>query len=350
MNYPHFTHALLQWYEQHGRKNLPWQEPYDAYRVWLSEIMLQQTQVKTVIPYFNKFVTQFPTIHHLANASEDEVLQLWAGLGYYSRARNLHKTAKSLVELFNGEFPQDLNQLIQFPGIGVSTAAAILSLAFNQPHAILDGNVKRVLSRYFLISGIPNRSETLKQLWEVASQCASKQSPRAYTQAIMDLGATCCTPHNPTCEKCPVNDKCGAFLTQRVKEYPEKSRKQKKTIRHQQFLLIHTVCKKIYLEKRPAHGIWGGLWCVPMIEQDECMSTYFTKIGNITPLEAKPLLKLKHVFTHFQLYIDAWQILVKKPILTLNNSAWFHPNELHTIGLPKAVKTLVEHWIQEDVN
>ena len=203
-----FSLPLLEWFNCHGRKDLPWQHPRSAYRVWISEIMLQQTQVKTVIPYFNHFIAKFPDIQQLAHAYEDRVLAQWSGLGYYSRARNLHKTAKIICEKYKGEFPRELADLIALPGIGPSTAAAIASQAFNQATPILDGNVKRVLCRYFLIDGWPEHSSVKQKLWQLAKECMPTERCADYTQAIMDLGATRCTARNPDCANCPLQYTC----------------------------------------------------------------------------------------------------------------------------------------------
>lgn len=221
-----FALPLLAWYQQHGRRDLPWQNPRTPYRVWLSEIMLQQTQVKTVIPYFIRFINRFPDIRSLAGAEEDDVLALWSGLGYYSRGRNLHKTARMICETHNGVIPDKVSELTRLPGIGESTAAAIASLAYNQRTPILDGNVKRVLSRFFLISDSLELTHVKQKLWKLADACMPSQQCADYTQAIMDLGATCCLARNPTCELCPLQQNCQAFLTKQVKNIPKKKRKK----------------------------------------------------------------------------------------------------------------------------
>ncbi|WP_019217249.1 A/G-specific adenine glycosylase [Legionella tunisiensis] len=218
-----FSNLLLAWFDLHGRKDLPWQHPRSAYRVWISEIMLQQTQVKTVIPYFNRFIDSFPDVWQLAKASEDQVLAHWSGLGYYSRARNLSQTAKIICEKYAGEFPLALVDLVALPGIGPSTAAAIASQAFNQPTAILDGNVKRVLCRYFLIEGWPEQSAIKQRLWQLANQCMPRQRCADYTQAIMDLGATCCTVRQPNCASCPIQKTCLANIHHKTAFYPQKN-------------------------------------------------------------------------------------------------------------------------------
>ncbi|OJX94599.1 MAG: A/G-specific adenine glycosylase, partial [Legionella sp. 40-6] len=260
-----FSTPLLKWYEIHGRKNLPWQLPRSPYRVWISEIMLQQTQVQTVIPYFERFMKVFPDIETLAYAQDDEVLALWSGLGYYSRARNLHKTAQIIVNEFASIFPQTLTQLINLPGIGESTAAAILSQAFNQRTAILDGNVKRVLSRFFMISGSVDQAATKRKLWSLADACMPEIQCADYTQAIMDLGATCCTPKNYNCVSCPVNTSCLAFNHGEQENYPTKKVKKQIPTVQKKFLVLTNHDGKIYLEKNPSTGIWGGLWCLPTV-------------------------------------------------------------------------------------
>lgn len=223
--YEQFSKPLLLWFTLHGRKNLPWQHPRTPYRVWISEIMLQQTQVQTVIPYFERFMQRFPNISDLALAHEDDVLSLWSGLGYYSRARNLHQTAKIILQHHQGIFPNDYTLLNELPGIGPSTAAAILSQAFNKPAAILDGNVKRVLTRFFRIQGHPEQTQVKKTLWELADSCMPQENCADYTQAIMDLGATCCTTKNPHCPNCPLQKNCLAFKHQEQYLYPTKKLK-----------------------------------------------------------------------------------------------------------------------------
>ncbi len=227
-----FTHPLMAWYNRHGRKNLPWQNPRNPYKVWISEIMLQQTQVKTTIPYFEKFITRFPDIASLAAAELDEVLSHWAGLGYYRRAHHLHQAAKILQKEYLGIFPKDAQQILALPGIGRTTAAAIASLAFDQPLAIMDGNVKRVLSRYFLAT-------TNHQLWDLAQACMATTQCGDYTQAIMDLGALCCTSKNPQCQQCPLHKHCKAYQQNIVQDYPQKKPKKNLPTQQQHFLVLY---------------------------------------------------------------------------------------------------------------
>ncbi|PJD93544.1 MAG: A/G-specific adenine glycosylase [Legionella sp.] len=334
-----FTGSVLNWYAKHGRKELPWQNPYSGYRVWVSEIMLQQTQVKTVIPYFLRFMERYPDVQALAQASLDEVLALWSGLGYYSRARNLHRTAQDIVTSYGGIFPHNLEDLKNLPGIGPSTAAAIASLAFEQPTAILDGNVKRVLSRYFLLSGTGSAFE--KQLWMQAQACMPITQCRDYTQAIMDMGATCCTNKQPLCTTCPLQKECQAFQRGVVQEYPQKKIRKIRPTHKEQFLLLYTSDKNIYLEQRPATGIWGGLWCLPAIDQDACQMSYLKQVYGLEHLSMQPLIAFKHSFTHFHLEISAYSIKTKK---FSAKGRWVTQEELNDLGLAKPVKRILEFF------
>lgn len=337
----YFTQTLLIWYGQHGRHDLPWQSPYSAYRVWISEIMLQQTQVKTVIPYFLRFIAHYPDIQVLAQAPLDDVLTLWSGLGYYSRARNLHRTAQLIVSDYQGEFPKDLLQLQALPGIGPSTAAAIASLAFEQPAAILDGNVKRVLSRYFRVSGHGRDYEV--QLWELAHACMPTTQCRAYTQAIMDLGALCCTPKQPSCHSCPLNSQCQAFLAHEVAAYPQQKPKKTRPIRNEQFLLFYTEDQKIYLEQRALKGIWGGLWTFPSLSEDTHLTNHLQSHYAITAPIIQPFMTYKHQFTHFQLHISVLTILIEaNPNWP---GTWFPSQDILGLGIPKPVRDMIEKFL-----
>lgn len=336
-----FSESLLNWYELHGRKSLPWQQPHTPYRVWLSEIMLQQTQVQSVIPYFLRFVTRFPDVYALANAHLDEVLTLWAGLGYYSRARNLHQCAQIIVQHYAGQFPDDPLALQALPGIGRSTAAAITSLAFEKPTAIMDGNVKRVLSRYFLIKGSSSR-DLDNQLWQQAITCMPKTQCRAYTQAIMDMGATCCTRTRPNCKECPLKEECLAYKHNVVKYYPETKTKSARPIRHEQFLLFYTEEQTIYLEQRPPKGIWGGLWCLPAIAVEDCPIAYLRQRYAMTITDIQTLMNLKHSFTHFQLNIHVKTIKIQESLIFPGR--WVTANVLHTMALAKPTKTITDYF------
>ncbi|KTC74666.1 A/G-specific adenine glycosylase [Legionella birminghamensis] len=343
-----FTQPLLAWFDQFGRKDLPWQHPRSAYRVWISEIMLQQTQVKTVIPYFLRFIERFPTVADLAMAAEDEVMALWAGLGYYSRARNLYRCAQIIALEFSGEFPQTLETLMALPGLGQSTSAAILSQAFNLPEAILDGNVKRVLARYFMLSGWPEQSAGKKQFWHHANLCMPSYRCADYTQAIMDLGATCCTTKNPNCSGCPLSASCKAYLNDQVKNFPEKKPKKSLPTKLEQFLLLHNTKGQIYLEKRPAHGIWGGLWCLPVIDENVDPASYLQDHYFIDCQQIEPLLEIKHSFSHYHLKIQALAVATG----TIANFAsekqggWYKGEELGQLGLAKPVSDILKHFFE----
>ncbi len=338
-----FTEMVLEWYDRYGRKQLPWQTPRTPYRVWLSEMMLQQTQVKTVIPYFNRFVARFPDIETLALATEDEVMALWAGLGYYSRARHLHRAAQQIHTQFNNQFPQEITLLCQLPGIGPSTAAAIASLAFGKATAILDGNVKRVLCRYFGIDGYIEEKETQKKLWKIAQDCMPQERCAEYTQAIMDMGALCCTRQKPLCHDCPLNTHCVAYKTQKIQHYPHKKPKAKIPDKHQHVLLFYTQDKQIYLEKRPAPGIWGSLWCLPCLDIETNLKAHVNHI-------AKPisLLNLKHTLTHMRLHLNVSTCFVanidslKNDLFTLGR--WFSLTEITQLGIPKPMKEILTHF------
>lgn len=341
-----FSTPLLHWYDIHGRKDLPWQTPRTPYRVWVSEIMLQQTQVQTVVAYFNRFIDRLPTLIDLANASDDEVLSLWSGLGYYSRARNLHKAAKIIAKDYQGLFPTTLDALIALPGIGQSTAAAILSQAFNQPTAILDANVKRVLARYFLIKGPTEQTVVKKKLWELANTCMPQERCADYTQAIMDLGATCCTTKNPNCTGCPLQATCLALKMGEQSNYPTKKIKKTVPVLHQQFLVLLNDEGDIYLEKRPSSGLWGGLWCLPSLALEdcplECIKTNYALKGD-TP---NKLITFKHQFSHFHLHIHALSIkthpLENKPL----EGQWFKQVQFTSLGLAKPTYVILNAQAQ----
>ncbi len=341
-----FTIPLLDWFDRHGRKNLPWQHPRDAYPIWISEIMLQQTQVKTVIPYFIRFMEKFPTIVDLAEAPEDAVLAQWSGLGYYSRARNLAKTAKLICQNYQGEFPQELNVLKSLPGIGASTAAAIASLAFNHPTAILDGNVKRVLCRYFMFEGNIASQAFQKKLWLLAQQCMSQARPASYTQAIMDLGATCCTLKNPQCISCPLEKTCLAKINDKIAAYPQKKLKKILSVKEEQFLLLHKD-DRIYLEKNPPVGIWGGLWCLPSLAIDACPIKFIKEHYDFEGKQPQFLKEIKHSFSHFHLHIKAQQIETSACGLSIKEEKgrWFKPEELASLGLAKPVSNLISYFL-----
>ncbi len=342
-----FTDSLLKWFDQHGRKHLPWQHPRCAYRIWVSEIMLQQTQVKTVIPYFKRFMEHFPTINALANAPLDSVLALWSGLGYYSRARNLHKTAIIVCKLHDGVFPSDLQALEALPGIGASTAAAIASLGYNRPTAILDGNVKRVLSRYFLIDGQFEKADVKHTYWTIAQACMPNEMCAEYTQAIMDLGALCCTPRSPQCSICPMQSNCLAYAQDKVALYPPKKPKLNLPEKHQLFLILFDK-HKIFLEKRPPMGIWGGLWCLPSLELEELPENYVKINHNIIIKKPVDLIKLKHTFSHFRLHMHVKSAQISGTVNSIAeiNGKWIDVVDLPSLGLAKPIRKIIDYFYE----
>jgi len=297
-----FAAALLSWWDVAGRKNLPWQQPATPYRVWLSEIMLQQTRVETVIAYFTRFCTRLPTLKLLAAASIDEVLQLWSGLGYYARARHLHQTAQLLVTQYQGRFPSELNTLCQLPGIGRSTAGAILALGLGQFAVILDGNVKRVLSRCFAISGWPGNAKVNRQLWQLATSLTPQQRTGDYTQAIMDLGASICN-RNPDCSRCPVAEHCQVLATDTVKQYPSPKPQRVLPVREVQMLLLLKQ-QRVLLQQQPPAGLWGGLWVLPQINADQnAVQWCLEQLGMKTQLLHQWSI-FRHSFSHYHLLIQ----------------------------------------------
>ncbi len=305
-----FSDAVLRWYKQHGRHDLPWQKDTSLYRSWVSEIMLQQTQVATVIPYFEKFMAAFPDVAALAAASQDDVLLHWAGLGYYSRARNLHKAAQIIAESHNGQFPQDYDDVLALPGIGPSTAGAILAQALGQRHAILDGNVKRVLARYQAVTGWPAQSQVEKQLWQWAEKYTPEQQVADYTQAIMDLGATVCTRASAKCDVCPLADDCQAYRTDRVAELPTRKPRKVLPVREKRLLIIRNEQGDYLMEKRPPAGIWGGLWSLPELAMDQAVAEAVCQNWQLTVDQHNDLPVFRHTFSHFHLDITPCQVQV----------------------------------------
>jgi A/G-specific adenine glycosylase len=342
-----FQHRLLAWFDLHGRKDLPWQQNITPYRIWLSETMLQQTQVATAIPYFEAFIQKFPGVEHLAKAPIDEVLSLWSGLGYYARARNLHKSAQRIAE--QGYFPETLAELLTLPGIGLSTAGAILSIAFQKSHPILDGNVKRVLTRFNAISGWPGESAVNKKLWALSADFTPVQRVADYTQAIMDLGATVCTRRNPGCELCPVNEDCQARLTGNVSEFPTPKSSKKLPVKQLALLLLHNPTGHILLEKRPPFGIWGGLWSVPEFScQDSAKDWCLT---NSMPIINQHVLATKrHTFSHY--HLDYTPVFIQTDAVTnsvmdTEQQLWCTAGHINTLGLPAPVKRLLQQHFQQ---
>lgn len=344
---PAFADRLLDWFDRAGRKDLPWQHPRTPYRVWVSEIMLQQTQVSTVIPYFQRWMETFPCVEDLAAATQDEVLALWSGLGYYARARNLHRAAGECVARHGGEIPLDPGELSSLPGIGPSTANAIISQSTDRPAAVLDGNVRRWLARHTGTEGWPGKTSVQKKLWAEAEKRLPKKRGADYTQAAMDLGALVCTRSNPACDECPVAEDCVARKRGMTASLP--SPKPPTRVRDQQFfmLLLADDEGRLLLEKRPGAGIWGGLWCLPVGETlDEALGSTGLdpeKLARLTPFE--------HRLSHRRLEIHP--VLAEKPVAVRVKSSseqqWFDRASLKRLGLPRPVSELLDRFDNGDL-
>ncbi|MDG1232978.1 MAG: A/G-specific adenine glycosylase [Pseudomonadales bacterium] len=336
-----FAEHLLDWFDQHGRKTLPWQANKTPYRVWISEIMLQQTQVATVIPYYHKFLGQFPSVDALAAASEDEVLHLWTGLGYYARARNLHATAIKVMADHNGEFPATVNELMTLPGIGRSTAGAIAAICHGTHAAILDGNVKRVLARYFAIGGWPGKSQTQALLWDKAESLTPNNRIADYTQAIMDLGATVCTRSSPDCPECPFFKSCHARINGTIGQYPGKKPKKTMPVKSTVMLIVE-LNGEVLLQKRPSKGLWGGLWSFPECVSVETIDSLLQSL-KLEELERTRLPEFRHTFTHYHLDIEPVRVSIRKTnrIAEPGVEIWFDVTAPHPIGLTKPVTKIL---------
>ena len=337
-----FQQNVLVWFDQYGRKDLPWQQNITPYRAWLSEIMLQQTQVATVIPYFQAFIAKFPDVESLAQAPIDEVLQLWSGLGYYARARNLHKAARIIDG--QGRFPDTLDGLMALPGIGQSTAGAILSIAFNKSHPILDGNVKRVLARFKAISGWPGSGKVNKQLWAISASLTPEGRVAEYTQAMMDLGATVCTRSKPACEKCPLAKGCLASLTQTVADFPAPRMAKVLPVKQLIFLLLHNDQQQILLEKRPPTGIWGGLWSLPEFVSEDVALNWC--LVNSLRIDHQQLgVAQRHTFSHYHLDYTPLLIETLSPVDFVSEAdrfVWQNIRQINQLGLATPIKHLLQ--------
>ena len=339
-NPSNFADQLLAWFDEHGRKNLPWQQSKTPYKVWISEIMLQQTQVATVIPYFERFMARFPTVQSLAAAPLDEVLGLWTGLGYYARARNMHKAAQQIVEEFNAELPNSVGELITLPGIGESTAGAIVTLGHSGIATILDGNVKRVLARHREIEGWYGQSAVMKKLWQAARAFTPETRTPDYTQAIMDLGALICTQSAPHCDVCPVSEDCLAWLNNRTADLPSKKPRKKIPTRTKLFLQCIDPEHRICLIKRPENGIWGGLWCFPEFDSQEAMSDWLTSENLELQVNPEAELVVEHQFSHYKLQMQPYRCRTTKVehrVAEVETYAWFTIDEAVKLGLPAPV-------------
>lgn len=343
-----FAIRVVAWQKSHGRNSLPWQNTRDPYRVWLSEIMLQQTQVTTVLGYYARFLERFPTVADLAAVQTDDVLALWSGLGYYSRARNMHRCAQDVVALHGGQFPRSAKLLQTLPGIGPSTAAAVASFCFAERVAILDGNVKRVLARVLAFSDDLALSKNEKKLWSIATSLLPEKNlpqnmPR-YTQGVMDLGATICSTRQPQCLICPVQDLCCGLTEKTPEKYPVKSKKLKRSTLHLSLLWAERPDGSVWLERRPVSGIWGGLYCLPVFESEDALLAFLPARNRS---DIRHLLPFKHVLTHKDMYLSpliagfsAHQTMPSTGAAAPGK--WFAPDAWPQLGLPAPVRKLLE--------
>ncbi|HEY2628868.1 MAG TPA: A/G-specific adenine glycosylase, partial [Usitatibacter sp.] len=337
-----FGERVVAWQRVHGRNGLPWQGTRDAYRIWLSEIMLQQTQVTTVIPYYERFVARFPGVASLATASEDEVMALWSGLGYYARARNLHRAAREVVARHGGVFPVRATELIELPGIGRSTAAAIAAFSSGERGAILDGNVRRVLARHAAIAGAPSEAATLARLWSEAQVRLPDSAIEPYTQGMMDLGADVCLPRNPLCMLCPVNADCVARIEGRIDELPGK--RVRVAVKRKRIAMLVVISKgEVLLEKRPPSGIWGGLWSLPEADATEAPGKVLARDWGIDAAELERLEPFEHAFTHFTLEVEPWRVRIRKAARLAEGkpATWMPLSDIAGAALPAPVKKLL---------
>ena len=360
-----FAQAVLTWYDKFGRKHLPWQQNKTLYGVWLSEVMLQQTQVATVIPYFERFVKTFPNLTALADAPLDEVLHLWTGLGYYARARNLHKAAQVMRDQYSGKFPTEFEQVLALPGVGRSTAGAILSSCLNAPYAILDGNVKRVLSRYCAVNGWPGEKKTEDRLWQLTGEVTPNAQVADFNQAMMDLGAMVCTRSKPKCSLCPLQSNCRANAEQNWQAYPGKKPKKALPERESYFLLLEKD-GKVALEQRENAGLWGGLYCFPQFADKQELLAYLASNGI---QQYQEWAAFRHTFSHFHLDIypiyarfddqtnpedvdrSDWKKVAEKQnqyqsALLSAVKYWYDPQNPEPIGLAKPVKNLLTQYVR----
>ena len=344
-----FSSRLIDWQGQHGRHDLPWQKTRDAYRIWLSEIMLQQTQVGTVIPYYTRFLERFPTIEDLARAPLDSVLERWAGLGYYARARNLHRCAQAIVADHGGKFPQDPGTITELPGIGRSTAAAISAFAFGTRAAILDGNVKRVLARCFGVEGFPGSALTEKEMWRLAEDLLPNDHIETYTQGLMDLGSTLCTRSKPFCGACPMHELCIARRDGRTAELPV-ARPKKVLPERETTLLLLTDGKRFLLERRPPAGIWGGLLTLP--EGGAAETREFARRHGFRLIGIHSLPSLKHTFSHFHLHIQPLLCTVEATASVAAEAGWqwLGYGDVETAALPTPIRLLLRTLVMASDN
>ncbi|MCU7920596.1 MAG: A/G-specific adenine glycosylase [Candidatus Thiodiazotropha sp. (ex Epidulcina cf. delphinae)] len=349
----HFSDRILAWFDRHGRKHLPWQQPPAPYRVWVSEIMLQQTQVNTVIGYFERFMDAFPDIASLAQADPDQVMHHWSGLGYYARARNLHRSAGLVMERHHGELPDDMEALQALPGIGRSTAGAIRSLAFGKYAPILDGNVKRVLARHFTIEGWPGQSRVLRHLWRLSDALTPRQRIADYNQAMMDLGAMVCARGKPACGVCPLVKSCQAHAQGDVSRYPLPKPRQKLPVRETRLLILVDADGAILLEQRPPTGIWGGLWSLPECPPERPLGEWCRRELGYETGKALSLPPRRHSFSHFHLDITPVVLPVNKPAKGLMDAGarvWYNLSRPDDRGLAAPVSRILQEIKSSDTD
>jgi A/G-specific adenine glycosylase len=337
-----FAAKLIDWQKQHGRHDLPWQGTRDPYAIWLAEVMLQQTQVATVIPYYLRFLARFPDAAALAAAPLDEVLRLWSGLGYYSRARNLHRAARVIAEEHRGRFPRRVEDVAALPGVGPSTAASICVFAYGQRQAILDGNAKRVLARFRGIKGHPGERKVADRLWSEARKLLPRRGVEAYTQGLMDLGATVCTRSRPRCAACPVHARCVAYRRGWTGSVPA-PRPRRKMPHKRTLMLVLARAGEILLEKRPPSGIWGGMWCLPEAAPRTDIGAYCLKRFGAHVLEAEELPKIAHGFTHFRLDIRPLRLRVSAlvPDAAEPGTIWLPLEAARGAAIPAPVRRIL---------
>lgn len=339
-----FQRRLFVWFDQYGRKSLPWQYDKTPYRVWVSEIMLQQTQVATVIPYYERFMARFPSVEDLAQAEQDEVLHLWTGLGYYARARNLHRAAQVVVDEHDGAFPvHSVEAMAELPGIGRSTAGAIISISTGQRAVILDGNVKRVLARLHAVEGWPGRPAVERELWRLAELYTPSERLADYSQAMMDLGATLCTRGKPSCLICPFADMCTAHARGEERRFPEPKPKKALPERSTLMLLLSDEQGHVLLEQRPPSGLWGGLWCLPQFDDGQALRDWLALHAPGAQLD-DPWQTFSHTFSHFRLNITPQPVAITRrgDGVTEPGRLWYNPLVPASIGLAAPVRTLLE--------
>ena len=347
-----FSERVLSWYARHGRKDMPWQQNPTSYRVWVSEIMLQQTQVATVIPYYERFMQSFVDVHALAAANVDDVLHHWSGLGYYARARNLHKAAEIICREHDGSLPLTFNAVVALPGIGRSTAGAILALSRGERYAILDGNVKRVLARNYAVEGWPGNTSVAATLWRYAEQHTPNADVAAYTQAMMDLGATVCTRIKPACMNCPLATDCQAHAMARETDFPGRRPKKIKPRKETHMLLVQCNAA-IYLERRPAAGIWGGLWSLPELESEFDLASWCASELNTEPLAVEKWDTVHHSFTHFDLDIEPIAVRVddcSRKVADTDDVVWYQLAAPNKLGMATPVAGLIQKLREQSDN